>query len=134
MQCYNYNTRKFFLFGARIFFGCWLLYVGLAKWIFVGPETFVGMIVGDFDKTWSPHFFNVALGRLIMLAEPLLALWLLSGQKPRSAWTLTALLMFLLTMGQTILMKAEVSDNWQYLVLALACAAMHEPETAAKNC
>ena len=43
-------------------------------------------------------------------------------------WSLTALLMFLLTIGQTILMKPDVIANWQYTVLVLACAALSGPE------
>ncbi len=64
----------------------------------------------------------------IMIAEPVLALLILSGKKPRSVWTLTTLLMFLLTMGQTLLMKPDVIANWQYLVLTLVCAALSDPE------
>jgi hypothetical protein len=36
--------------------------------------------------------------------------------------------MFLLTIGQTILMKPEVIANWQYLVLVLLCAALSDPD------
>ena len=45
------------------------------------------------------------------------------------AWTLTSLLMFLLTIGQTILMKPDVIDNWQFLILVLVCAALSDPDT-----
>ncbi|KAF0220169.1 MAG: hypothetical protein FD174_1408 [Geobacteraceae bacterium] len=47
---------------------------------------------------------------------------------PHPGPMLTALLLFLLTMGQTILMKPDVIANWQYLVLTLACAALSAPE------
>ena len=63
-----------------------------------------------------------------MIAEPGLAVLILSGRKPRMVWTLTSLLMFLLTFGQTILMKPDVVANWQYLVLALMCAALSDPD------
>ncbi len=89
---------------------------------------FVGMITGEFDKTWSPHALNVFLAWLIMIAEPVLAVLILSGKKARCVWTLTALLMFLLTIGQTILMKPDVIANWQYLVLVLVCAALSDPD------
>ena len=128
MACCGYDTRKFFLYGMRIFFGIWLLYAALVKWFFMGPQNFAGYIVGAFDKTWSPHLLNVALAWLILIAEPVLALGILSGKKPRTIWTLTTLLMFLLTMGQTILMKPDVFANWQYLVLTLTCAALSDPE------
>ena len=108
----------------RFFFGLWLLYVGLSKWIFIGPGTFVGYITAQFDKTWSPHVLNVLLAWLIMIAEPVLAGLILSGKKPRLVWSLVALLMFLLTIGQTILMKPDVIANWQYTVLVLVCAAL----------
>ena len=124
MEFLNYDTRRFFLFGIRFFFGLWLLYAGLSKWIFLGPGTFVGFIAGQFDKTWSPHMLNVSLAWLIMVAEPVLAMLILSGRKAREVWTLTSLFMFLLTIGQTILMKPDVIANWQFLVLALACAAL----------
>ncbi len=126
----DYDARKFFLFGMRFFFGLWLLYAGLVKWISIGPHNFVGYIATDFDKTWSPHILNVVLAWLIIIAEPLLAVFILSGKKPRLAWTLTALLMFLLTIGQTILMKPDVIANWQYLVLTLVCASLSDPDSS----
>lgn len=128
MKCLSYDTRRFFLFGMRFFFGLWLLYAGLVKWIFIGPDKFVGFVTADFDKTWSPHILNAVLAWLIMIAEPVLALLILSGKKARLVWTLTALLMFLLTIGQTILMKSGAIANWQYLVLTLVCAAPSDPE------
>jgi hypothetical protein len=115
MEFLKYDTRRFFLFGVRLFFGSWLLYAGLSKWIFMGPGMFVGYIAAQFDKTWSPHILNVSLAWLIMVAEPVLAVLILSG-------------MFLLTMGQTILMKPDVIANWQYLVLVLLCAALSAPD------
>lgn len=129
MEWCTYDPRKFFLFGMRFFFGLWLLYVGAVKWIFIGPSSFVGFIAADFDKTWSPHVLNVALAWLIIVAEPVLAVLILSGKKERIVWTLTALLMFLLTIGQTILMKPDVAGNWQYLVLTLVCAALCESDS-----
>ena len=71
---------------------------------------------------------NVLLAWLIMIAEPGLAVLILSGRKARMVWTLTSLLMFLLAIGQTILMKPDVVANWQYLVLALLCAAWSDPD------
>ncbi len=131
MNCCNYDSRKFFLLGMRICFGLWLLYVGLTKWIVFGPTGFVAMITGQFDTTWSPHALNAFLAWLIIVAEPVLALCILSGQRQRVMWSLTAGLMFLLTIGQTILMKPDVIANWQYLVLTLACAALSDPDA---NC
>lgn len=128
MDFFTYDARKFFLCGMRLFFGLWLLYVGFTKWVFMGPDTFVGYITAAFDKTWSPHILNVALAWLIMVAEPVLAILILSGKKARVVWTLTSLLMFMLTIGQTILMKPDVIANWQYLVLTLVCAALSESE------
>ncbi|MFB3788222.1 MAG: MauE/DoxX family redox-associated membrane protein [bacterium] len=133
MTCFNPDARGFFLIGMRIFFGAWLLYVGLSKWIFIGPGAFVGFITSEFDKTWSPHLLNALLAWLILFAEPLLAAFILSGWKERLAWTLTALLMFLLTIGQTILMKPDVIANWEYLVLTWACAALSGPESRLGN-
>jgi hypothetical protein len=94
----------------------------------MGPEVFVGYITAEFDQTWSPHLLNMLLAWLILIAEPLLAALILAGKRARLVWTLTALLMFLLTLGQTILLKPEVIANWQYLVLTLACAALSDPE------
>lgn len=128
MTFMEYDPRRFFLLGMRLSFGSWLLYVGLSKWLFIGAGAFVGMITGEFDKTWSPHLLNVALAWLILVAEPALAALLLSGWRPRLAWSLTTLLMFMLTVGQTILMKPDVVGNWQFLVLTLACAALSGPE------
>jgi len=127
MEFLKYDTRRFFLFGIRLFFGAWLLYVGLSKWVFMGPGVFVGYIAAQFDKTWSPHMLNVSLAWLILVAEPVLAILILSGRKAREVWMLAALLMFLLTIGQTILMKPDVIANWQFLVLVLLCAALSDP-------
>ncbi len=128
MEFLKYDTRRFFLFGVRLFFGLWLLYVGLSKWIFIGPAVFVGLIAVQFDKTWSPHVLNVSLAWLILFAEPVLALLILSGKKARMVWTLASLFMFLLAIGQTILMKPDVIANWEYLVLVLLCAALSDPD------
>ena len=128
MEFLNYDTRRFFLFGIRLSFGAWLLYAGLSKWIFMGRGVFVGYIAAQFDKTWSPHMLNVSLAWLILVAEPVLAVLILSGRKARMVWTLTSLLMFLLTIGQTILMKPDVIANWQFLVLVLLCAALSDPD------
>ena len=128
MEFLKYDTRRFFLFGIRLFFGLWLLYVGFSKWIFMGPGMFVGYITAQFDKTWSPHILNVLLAWLIMIAEPVLALLILSGKKARKVWTVTSLFMFLLTISQIILMKPDVITNWQFLVLVLVCAALSDPD------
>lgn len=128
MEYLKYDTRRFFLFGIRLFFGTWLLYIGLSKWIFIGPGMFAGYITAQFDKTWSPHILNVLLAWLIMIAEPVLAVLILSGKKARIVWTLTSMFMFLLAIGQTILMKPDVIANWQYLVLVLLCAALSGPD------
>jgi len=127
MEFLKYDTRRFFLFGIRLFFGAWLLYVGLSKWVIMGPGVFVGYITAQFDKTWSPHMLNVSLAWLILVAEPVLAILILSGRKARAVWMLATLFMFLLTIGQTILMKPDVIANWQFLVLVLLCAALSDP-------
>ena len=128
MEFLKYDTRRFFLSGIRFFFGLWLLYVGLSKWVSMGPAVFVGYVAAQFDKTWSPHILNVFLAWLIMVAEPVLAILILSGKKARTVWTLTSLFMFLLTIGQTILMKPDVINNWQFLALVLLCAALSDPD------
>lgn len=118
------DARHYFLLLIRFFFGIWFLYAGLMKWLVFGPEGFIGFITSEFDKTWSPHVLNVLLAWLIIIAEPILALWILSGIRARLAWTATSFLMFLLVMGQSILMKPEVIANWEYLVLTVVCAAL----------
>lgn len=128
MESCNYDSRKFFLFGMRFFFGTWLLYMGVTKWVLMGPDAFVGHITTAFENTWSPQVLNVALAWLIIVAEPVLALMILSGKKARKVWMLTSMLMFLLTIGQTILMKPDVVGNWQYLILTLICASLSDPE------
>jgi len=127
MKFLDYDSRRYFLFGIRFLFGLWLLWVGLYKWVAIGPNNFVGFITADFDKTWSPHILNVLLAWLILIAEPLLATLILIGWRARLVWTLTALLMFMLTFGQTLLMKPDVIANWQFTILALVCAALYHP-------
>jgi hypothetical protein len=127
----TWDARRFFLFGMRFFFGIWLLYGGFyVKWIVFGSGNFVNNITGDFDKTWSPHVLNISLAWIILIAEPVLALFILSGIKPRMIWTLTALLMFMLLFGQSMLMKSDPMSNWFYVVLTLACAALSPPATS----
>lgn len=128
MNCLSQDTRRYFLCGIRFAFGLWLLYVGLSKWILMGPATFIGYITADFDKTWSPHLLNVVLGWLIVIAEPVLAAAILTGWRPRAVWTLVSLFMFMLVIGQTILMKPDVIANWQYLILTLVCAAFSDAD------
>ena len=128
MECCSADSRKYFLLGMRVFFGIWLLYVGLVKWIFIGPEPFVGFITSTFAATWSPAMLNTILAWTILVAEPLLGAWILSGVKSRCAWTSTALLMFMLTFGQTMLQKETIAGNWQYVLMALICAALSESE------
>ncbi|MBN8550542.1 MAG: DoxX family membrane protein [Deltaproteobacteria bacterium] len=132
MQICSYDSRRFFLLGMRVYFGIWLLYLGLIKWFMFGASGFVNMIADQFDKTWSPHALNVSLGWLILFAEPLGALFILSGIKPRLAWGLASLLMFLLAFGQTLLMKPDVGQNWMYVFAALVCAALSDPEECCK--
>lgn len=124
------DSKKFFLCGMRFFFGLWLLYAGLFKVIFLGPDNFVNFLVAEFSKTWVPPVLTAILSWIILIAEPVLALFILSGIKARTAWTLTTLLMFLLVIGQSILMKPEVIANWQYLVLTLVCASLSTDQKA----
>jgi uncharacterized membrane protein YphA (DoxX/SURF4 family) len=131
MNFMNSSGRRLFLLGIRIFFGIWLLYAGVMKWFFFGSTKFVGFIAADFDKTWSPHPLNVFLAWVILFAEPILSLLILLGKKERLVWALTTLFMFMLVLGQSILMKPDVIANWQYLVLTLTCAALSEPESSA---
>lgn len=131
MDCRNVDARHYFLFGMRFYFGLWLLYAGLMKWVMFKPSGFVGFICSDFDKTWSPHALNTALAWLILFAEPILSLWILSGKKARTAWSVTSLFMFMLLIGQTMLMKPESVYNWGFTVLTLVCAALAVEPTAA---
>ncbi len=85
------------------------------------------MVTSMFDKTWSPHWLNVLLAWIILIAEPVLSLWILSGKWQRLAWTLTSIFMFQLVAGQTLLMKPDVIANWQYLVLTVVCASLSDP-------
>jgi uncharacterized membrane protein YphA (DoxX/SURF4 family) len=118
----NLPPRDFFLFGARMAIGIWLFYVGFMKW-YGGAAGFVGYISSQFAATWSPPLLNTALGWLIVCAEPLIGLWLLSGRCKRCAWTAASLLMFLLMFGMTMLQKPEVIYNFHYFVFCLVCAA-----------
>lgn len=121
------SPGSFFVLGARLSFGLWLLYVGIIKWI-GGASNFVGYITTQFAETWSPAFLNTTLGWLIIIAEPLAGLWLLSGKRQRLAWTATALLMFLLFFGVTMLKRPDTVYNFLYFVFALACAALASPD------
>lgn len=122
------DCKSFFLLGMRFAFGFWLLYVGLYKWIGIGPNNFVGYVTQNFATTWSPEILTIAMSWIILIAEPLCGLWLLIGRCQRVAWLATAKLMFLLLFGQTMLQAPTMMDNWLYFILALLCAAMNSPE------
>ena len=130
MEFLGYDFRRFFLFGMRFFFGAWLLYVGLSKWIFMGPGTFVGYIAGQFDKTWSPHALNVSLAWLILVAEPVLAILILSGRKARTVWTLTSLLHVPADHRPDHPHEARRHRQLAIPVLVLLCAALSEPDSS----
>ena len=121
------DAGQLFRLVMRFYFGVWLLYVGGSKWIPAGPGGFIGYLGSDgqFGASWVPAVLVTVLGWIIVAAEPLLALWLLSGKHERLAWLLTSKLMFMLMFGQTILQQyPAVANNWQYVALALACAAL----------
>jgi uncharacterized membrane protein YphA (DoxX/SURF4 family) len=119
------SGSQLFTYMARMTFGVWLLFVGLSKW-FNGYENFIGWISSDFASvTWMPAILITLTSWLILIAEPLCGLWLLIGKSQRCAWLSAGMLMFMLMFGQTLLMKYDtVANNWQYVILCLACAAM----------
>lgn len=116
--------------GMSLLFGTWLLYVGASKWV-AGPGGFVDHIAVGFSSTWSPDILNRLLAWIILIAEPVLGAWLISGCCASLAWSATALLMFMLTMGMTLKQEfGTVANNWQYVVLALACATLSKNDAA----
>lgn len=122
------GSRELFLLGARLSFGFWLLYLGIGK-VLGGPSNFIAYLLTTFEKTWAPPQLITGLGWVILAGEVLLGLALLSGKKSRCVWFLTAVLMFTLTFGQTMIQQwPSVANNWQYFFLALACAALSDPE------
>lgn len=132
MKCCEMDSRSLFLFGARILFGAWLLYLGIGKIFFMGCGNFVQYIVTQFAQTWSPPVLTTLLASAILAAEPILGILLLVGKKSRCVWTLTTLFMFMLMFGQTMLMKYDVvASNWMYTIFCLACAALSSPESSA---
>ena len=116
--------KDLFLTGARLGFGFWVFYVGLSKWL-AGASGFVAYISSEFANTWSPAPLNTVLAWTILVLEPVLGLWLMSGKAARLAWLAMAGLMFVLTFGMTILMKYDiVANNFQYFFLCLGCSAL----------
>jgi len=125
---FNLNdARRYFLLLMRVFFGLWLLFAGLNKWIPKGPAPFIEQTQTMFADAWPPRWLITILAWLIAISEVVLALLILSGWKPRLIWSLTAALMFMLMMGLSILMLPNAADNWQFIVLASVCAALSGP-------
>ena len=119
------NGKELFLFGTRLAFGVWLLYLGLSKFIFIGPENFVGYISNSFAETWIPSFLILVTSWVILIGEVVLGAWLIIGKAPTLAWIATAKLMFILMFGQTVLQEhAVVFQNWHYFFIALLCASL----------
>jgi uncharacterized membrane protein YphA (DoxX/SURF4 family) len=129
MKCCEMESKDLFVLSSRLLFGAWLLYLGLSKIFILGPETFVGYINAEFAKTWSPPVLTTLLAWLILIAEPILGALLILGRKLRCVWMLTALLMFTLMFGQTLLQKFDVVfNNWAYTIFCIACASMAKKE------
>jgi uncharacterized membrane protein YphA (DoxX/SURF4 family) len=128
MSLLKSDTRSCFVSTLRYAFGGWLLFVGITK-ILGGAAGFVGYIQSEFAQTWLPAALTTVTAWIILIAEPLIGAWLLLGKRQRLAWLSAAALMFLLMFGKTILRDfPTVANNWQYLALCIAAAALSEPE------
>ncbi|NDC38622.1 MAG: DoxX family membrane protein [Proteobacteria bacterium] len=122
------DSRHFFLTTLRLFFGSWLLYVGVSK-LLGGMTGFIGYIEGEFAQTWLPSIAITTTAWLILILEPVIGAWLLLGKHQRLAWLSAASLMFLLMLGKTVLRDfPTVANNWQYLLLCLVAAAWSKPQ------
>ncbi len=133
-QILKMNGKAAALTLFRLYFGIWLLYAGVTKWVMFGPEGFINYLISDFSKTWITPPLLHGTGWVIMIAEPLLGLWLLVGCAKRQAWVLTSLLLFMLTFGKTVQMDfAVVSANWNYLFFTLVALALTDDTSAAKE-
>lgn len=122
------DARLCFSTSLRYTFGAWLFFVGVSKFV-GGAAGFVGYVESQFAQTWLPPLLTTISGWVILVAEPLVGAWLLLGRRVRLAWLAGAALMFLLMFGKTILRDfPTVADNWQYLLICLAGAALAEPE------
>lgn len=128
------KTDNKFLCLFRLFFGSWLLFVGVMKWIGPGPSGFVKYIEGTFATTWAAGPLVTVLAWLILVAEPLIgALLILKGNK-KGPWMMASLLMFMLVLGQSILQNyAVVANNWFYLFICLVGVGMAEDCCASKG-
>ena len=125
-QVQSLNAKDFFLLGARWSFGFWLLFTGLFKWI-GGAGNFISFIESSFSETFLPVQLITAAAWLIVVLEPICGLWLITGLKQRFAWLAAAKLIFLLIIGKTLLHDYEtVANNWQYLILCIACGSLCE--------
>jgi len=93
----------------------------------MGPGVFVGYITAQFDKTWSPHMLNVSLAWLILVAEPVLAILILSGRKARAVWMLATLFHVSADHRPNHPHEARCHRELQFLVLVLLCAALSDP-------
>lgn len=122
------ESKELMLFSLRWTFGFWLLYLGLSKWI-MGSQGFLGYIGKEFSETFLPPLLVQLTGWIIIIAEPLLAIMLLIGFKPRLTWLLTAKLLFILIMGKTILGDyPTVANNWIYLIMAIGAASFSKAD------
>lgn len=127
------DSKSYFLFCSRILFGAWLSYLGIAKWI-GGASGFVGYISKTFAEAWPPEAMIVGMAWTILVAEVVCGLWLLTGIKARVAWSATALLLFSLVLGQTMLQHFDVvANNWQYVFFAILCASLSDPVLKGKG-
>ena len=115
------NASDLFILGARLTFGTWLFYVGSAKWL-GGAAKFVGFITSSFSKTWIPEPLLLLTGWGILIAEPVIGIWLVLGLTKRWAWISAAALMFWLTFGQTVIKPPRDQIGLsRYLLLGIGC-------------
>jgi len=103
-----------------------LAYAGLYKLLVIGLPGFIGYMQTTFAKTWVPEALVSYSSYAIVAAEVLLCICLVVGVLPRIAWVLTAILMFGLLVGQTVLQDYNnVANIWQYLILCIVCASLN---------
>jgi len=118
------SPKALFLGGAHLYFGLWILYLGLSK-LFGGPAGTVEWMQSQFAETWVPAALVAVLAWAIIALENIVGIWLITGIRARWAWIFAADLLFLLAMGKTVLGDfATVADNWFYLALALVAASL----------
>lgn len=89
-----------------------------------GLENVAAQIKTAFQNTWLPMPLVTLYVKVLPYVEALIPVWLLSGWRLRSAWTLTGILLVTLAFGTLVTQQGETAAH-NYFYVLMACAGLY---------